>query len=335
LPPQTQAAIRIRRRLDVSSLTSRITLTGAPASPIDTTALTKNAATVHTPAFIKSLQMVSAFVQSIPFSCRVTLYAQTIISPNGLRSEDEKWRASVLRASLLADLACEQASLRLKKRNHGLTEDIVMSLLPRLAAFCQIELAHLPVDCAEGKHILELLATFTAYMKTQHVWYEKFLPGRRYRKVTKVSTLLINNLIARTFSTSRPAREHVKNASCEVLKQWKRDVSRVRDLHKTNKNLNSINLKGRAFAGVLGSIAGGSIEYDEDVEGGANSITGRICTEFDMLFTPGSGSVVAQHEETMLASKYGTARENIIASGVTANQQATLDLAASPPVYAW
>src|SRR6202035_2135716 len=153
---------------------------------------------------------------------------------------------------------------------------------------------HLPVDCAEGKHVLELFATFTAYMKTQLVWYEKFLPGRRYRLVTKVSTLLINNLISRIFSTLRPAREHVKNASCEVLKQWKRDVTRVRDLHKANKNLNSINLKGRAFAGVVGSIAGGSIEYDEDVEGGANCIAASICTEFDMLFTPGSGSVVAQ-----------------------------------------
>jgi hypothetical protein len=56
IPPKMQAAIRVRRLLDVLSLTSRITLTAAPASPVDKMALSSDAATIHTPTFIKSPQ---------------------------------------------------------------------------------------------------------------------------------------------------------------------------------------------------------------------------------------------------------------------------------------
>jgi hypothetical protein len=69
IPPKMQAAIRVRRLLDVVSLSSRITLTAAPASPVDKMALlSPNAATIHTPEFIKSPQVTSAFVQSVPYA---------------------------------------------------------------------------------------------------------------------------------------------------------------------------------------------------------------------------------------------------------------------------
>ena len=47
IPPKMRAGIRVRRLLDVLSLSSRITLTAAPASPVEKTALSPNAATIQ------------------------------------------------------------------------------------------------------------------------------------------------------------------------------------------------------------------------------------------------------------------------------------------------
>jgi hypothetical protein len=78
IPPKTQAAIRVRRLLNVLSFSSRFTLTAAPASPVDKMGLSPNAATIHTPEFIKSPQVTSAFVQSIPYAHRITLYVEAL-----------------------------------------------------------------------------------------------------------------------------------------------------------------------------------------------------------------------------------------------------------------
>jgi hypothetical protein len=189
IPPKTQAAIRVRRLLDVLSLSSRITLTAAPASPVDKTALSPNAATIHTPEFIKSPQVTSAFVQSIPYARRITLYVEALRTLDSSPSMNEERRAGVLRASLLADLACEQEALRLKKRNHGLTEACFKLLLPRLSAFCQIDLPAMPLESAGRHHLLALLADLKAYMTSKSSWYQGIFPGYRSSQVTKVSNI--------------------------------------------------------------------------------------------------------------------------------------------------
>jgi len=51
IPPTTQTAIRVRRLLDVSSLTNRITLTASRASQIDTTAVLRGSSTIYNPVF--------------------------------------------------------------------------------------------------------------------------------------------------------------------------------------------------------------------------------------------------------------------------------------------
>ena len=132
-----QAAICVRRFLDVFSLSSRIKLTAAPASSVDDKALSPSAATIHTPAFKRSPQVSSAYVQSIPYVRRIALYVEVLRALDTSPSMNEEQRAGVLRANLLADLACE---LRLKKRNHGLTEACFKLLLPRPNAFCEIDL---------------------------------------------------------------------------------------------------------------------------------------------------------------------------------------------------
>jgi len=357
LPPKTQAAIRIRRLLDVSSLTARITLTGAPASPVDTLALTANAATVHSPAFIKSPQNVAAFLQSIPFSRRVVLYADALVAFSGSVSANDEWRAHVLRASLLADLACEQAMLRMKKRTHGLTEGSITLLSPRLTVLSQMNLSRLAVDSMGGKHLLDLLANFMAYMETQVAWYELILPGRRSRKVTKTSTALINRLVSRIFSNGPVAQKHLRAASTKVMKSWKADVASVRRLLKNGQSNQAINLKGCAFARVLqaGGVAGGKIEWREGAANSSTSISGSICTEFGILFTPesflaggpngngiarspgangriGSGlGTITRNAEAAQIAQFGSVKKDNITRRVTANRRAMLDLSSHPP----
>jgi len=353
LPPRTQAAIRVRRSLDVSSLGSRITLTAAPASPVDPMAVPRGAATIHTPAFIRSPQIVSAFLQSIPFTRRVATYAEALTTLDLSYFGSDMSEADVLRASILADLACEQATLRLEKDNHAVTEGSIKLLLSHLTTFCRIELPPLPADRVGRKHLLDLLAIFTAYMKTHLAWYEQLVPTRRSRHVTKISTVLINDLMSRVFPPGSPSQKALKTASSRVRKQWKTDVARVRRLLQTsNATGQVVTLKGRAFAGVLGSVAGGKIEWRNQEFNEASSIAGSVCTEFGMLFTPESSlaggphgsktkgvasrsslSSVTQHEHAIQLSRSGTRRRDTISSRVTANRRATLDLASSPPIH--
>ena len=352
LPPRTQAAIRVRRSLDVSSLGSRIVLTATPASPVDPLAVARGAATIHTPAFIRSPQIVSAFLQSIPFTRRVATYAEALTTLDLSGFESDTFQADILRASILADLACEQAMLRLKKRNHGVTEGSIKLLLSHLTTFSMIELPPLPADRAGRKHLLDLLATFTAYMKTHLAWYQLLIPARRSRQITEISTVLINDLMSRVFPFGSSSKKQLKAASNGVRKQWKTDVARVRRFLKAiDATGQVVSLKGRAFAGVLGSVAGGKIEWHNEESNEATSIAGSVCTEFGILFTPesflaggshGSNTIgvtsrsslssVTRHEHAIELSRSGTRRRDTISLRVSANRRATLDLASSPPI---
>jgi hypothetical protein len=329
LPPMTQAAIRIRRYLDVFSLTTRITLTGAPASPVDTTALDRRATTIHTPSFIRSPQIISAFLQSIPFLHRVSIYSQTLVALDGSGSENDEWRAGVLRASLLADLACEQAALRTRKKTHGLTEGSIMQLLHRLTAFCEIDLPPGTEDGAGRRHLLGMLAEFTAYMKAQLAWYDSILPARRSRQVTKVSTLLIDHLITRLFPAELPSKAHLRTASNDILKQWKRDVQAL--TRTINSPTQVVSVKGRAFAALMGAVSTGKIEWWEENQ--STSMAGVVCTEFGFFSAPQSSEAVTLHprplsiniesyEPTEAAEfgRYGIVRKNTIATRERANR---------------
>jgi hypothetical protein len=288
IPPKTQAAIRVRRLLDVLSLSSRITLTAAPASPVDKMALSQNAATIHTPAFIKSPQITSAFVQSIPYARRIALYVEALRTLDFSPSMNEERRAGVLRASLLADLACEQEALRLKKRNHGLTEACFKLLLPRLSAFCQIDLPAMPLETAGRHHLLALLTDLKAYMASKSSWYQGIFPGYRSSRVTKVSNTLIDGLMSRVFSSGSLAKKHVATASSKTLKEWKKDLKSTQASLSRSGNPNQpVTLKGRAFAALLGSVACGENKWSDDPNNPA-SIAGSVCTEFSMISTPES-----------------------------------------------
>ena len=289
IPPKMQAGIRVRRLLDVLSLTSRITLTAAPASPADKTALSPNAATIHTPEFIKSPQVTSAFVQSIPYARRIALYVDVLRTLDSSPSMNEEQRAGVLRASLLADLACEQEALRLKKRNYELTEDCFKLLLPRLSAFCQIDLPAIPPESAGRRHLLALLADLKAYMKCKTPWYQKpIFFGYRSSLVTKVSKDLIGGLMSRIFPLESSAKERVATASSKTLKGWKKDLKSTKKLLSRRGTPDQpVSLKGRALAALLGSVACGENKWFNDPNNHA-SIAGSVCTEFGMLTTPES-----------------------------------------------
>jgi hypothetical protein len=331
LPPLTQAAIRIRRYLNVFSLTTRITLTGAPASPVDTKVLDRRAATIHTPSFIRSPQIISAFLQSIPFLRRVSIYSQTLAALDGSGSENDQWRAGVLRASLLADLACEQAALRTRKKTHGLTENSIRQLLCRLTAFCEIDLPPRSEDGAGRRHLLGMLAEFTAYMKAQLAWYDPILPARRSRQVTKVSTLLIDDLITRLFPAEFPSKVHLRTASNDILTQWKRDVqASTRTANSPNQ---VVNVKGRAFAALLGTVSRGNNEWWEQNQ--STSTAGVVCTEFGFFSAPESSQAVKFHPRPLSISvesyqpteaaefgRSGIVRKKTIASREKANQRA-------------
>ena len=284
IPPNTQAAIRVRRLLDVLSLSSRITLTAAPASPVDKKALSPNAATIHTPAFIKSPQVTSAFVQSIPYACRIVLYVEVLRTLDSSPSTNEERRAGVLRASLLADLACEQDVLRLKKRNHGLTEACFKLLLPRLSAFCQIDLPAMPLESGGRQHLLALLANLKAYMASRSSWYQNIFSDYRSSLVTEASNKLIDSLVSRIFSSESLAKEHVAAASSKTLEKWKKDL---KSLNRSGISNRPVTLKGRAFAALLGSVACRENKWSDDPNNLA-SIAGSVCTEFSMLSTPES-----------------------------------------------
>jgi hypothetical protein len=292
IPPKMQAAIRVRRLLDVLSLSSRITLTAAPASPVDKMALSPNAATIHTPEFIKSPQVTSAFLQSIPYACRITLYFEALRTLDSSPSMDEERRAGVLRASLLADLGCEQEVLRLKKRNHGLTEGCFKLLLPRLSAFCQIDPPAMPPESAGRHHLLALLADLKAYMTSKSSWYQGIFPGYRSSQITKVSNDLIDGLLSRIFSSESSAKKlvkkHVAAASSKTLKQWKKDLKSTKKSFSKSGNPNQpITFKGCASAALLGSVACRENKWSHNPNDPA-SITGSVCTEFGMLSTPES-----------------------------------------------
>ena len=289
IPPKMQAAIRVRRLLDVLSPSSRITLTAAPASPVDKMALSPNAATIHTPAFIKSPQVTSAFAQSIPYASRITLYAEALRKLDSSPSMDDERRAGILMASLLADLACEQEALRLKKRNHGLTEACFKLLLPRLSAFCLIDLPAMALESAGGRHLLALLTDLKAYMASKSSWYQGVFPGYRSSPITKVSNNLIEGLMSRIFSSGSSAKKHIAAASSKTVKAWKKDLkSTKRSLERSgNPNQLVVTLKGRAFAALLGSVAWGESKWSEDPNN-PTSIAGSVCTEFGILSTPES-----------------------------------------------
>ena len=230
IPPKTQAAIRVCRLLDVLSLTTGITLTAAPASPVDKMALSPNAATIHMPEFIKSPQVTSAFVWSIPYACRIAFYVEVLCTLDLSPSKNDEQRAGVLRASLLADLACEQELLQLKKQNHGLTEACFKLLLPQLSAFCQIDLPAKPLKSAGRCHILALLTDLKAYMVSKFSWYEGIFPGYYCSpQVTKVSNNLINSLLSCISSeSSESTKKHIAAASSKTLKVWKKDLKSKR-----------------------------------------------------------------------------------------------------------
>jgi hypothetical protein len=330
IPQDTQAAIRLRRLLDVLSLSSRITLTAAPASPVDKTALSPNAATIHTPEFIKSPQIISAFVQSIPYARRITLYVEALRTLDSLPSMNEERRAAILRASLLADLACEQEALRLKKRNHGLTEACFKLLLPRLSAFCQIDLPAMPLESAGRHHLLALLTDLKAYMATKSSWYQGIFPGNRSLRVTKVSNNLIDDLISRIFTSESLAKKHIAGTSSKTLKEWKKDLKSKK---KSSGNSNQpVTLKGRAFAAVLGSVAYRENKWSDDPNNPA-SIAGSVYTEFGMLstpelfasfghFRPGS---INHNRDAMVVTNSSIMRKKTIKSMSSLNKQLTSD----------
>jgi hypothetical protein len=196
---------------------------------------------------------------------------------------NEERRAGILRASLLADLACEQQALRLKKRNHGLTEACFKLLLPRLNAFCQIDLPPKPLESAGRHHVLGLLIDLNAYMTSKSSWYQKIFPGYRSSRVTKVSNLLIDGFMSRIFSSVSSAKKHVKAASSKTLNRWKNDLSRSKSSGNPNQ---PVTLKGRAFAALLGSVSCGEHKWSDNTD--PASIEGSVCTEFGMLLTPES-----------------------------------------------
>jgi hypothetical protein len=357
LPPQTQAAIRLHRSLDVSSLTTCISLTAAPASPVDTMALPPGSTTIHTPAFIKSPQITSAFLQSITFRSRIALYVEVLHKLDFALANDER-RAGLLRASLLADLACEQEVLRMKKRNHGLTEGSVTLLLPRLGAFCQIDLPPMPLESAGRHHLLVLLANLKAYMMTKDSWYTIFVPGYRSRRITKMSNLLIDDLVSRVFSTGATANKYVVAASSKTLKQWNKDFRAMREsLRKGGRSDQLVSLKGRALAAVLGDVAGGKIEWCVEPPHLATSIAGCVCTIFSIFFTPSASNhpgssghptraeassnasmlgSIAPNRDAELITRRSTMRRDSIASKRNANRRRTRELSfvsTEPPVY--
>ena len=337
IPPKMQAAIRVRRLLDVLSLSSRITLTAAPASPIDRMALSPNAATIHTPAFIKSPQVTSAFVQSIPYACRIALYVEALHTLDSSPSINDERRAGVLRASLLADLACEQEVLRLKKRNHGLTEACFKLLLPRLSAFCQIDLPAMALESVGRHHLLALLTDLRAYIESKSSWYQDIFPGYRSSRVTKVSNNLIDGLMSRIFPSESSAKKHITAASSKTLKEWKKDLkSRRKSLFRSGGNYQLVTLKGRAFAALLGSVAGGENKWSDNPNNPA-SIAGSVCTEFGMLSTPesfaacgnpasfgGLGSIT-HNRDSMVVTNLSIIRKATIKSRSTLNKQITSD----------
>ena len=284
IPPRSQAAIRVRRLLDVSSLSSGITLTAAPASPIDKKGLPRNATTIHTPAFIKSPQITSAFVQSIPYARRIALYVEALGKLDLSPSTNDDRRANVLRASLLADLACEQEVLRFRKQLHGLTENCFKLLLPRLSAFCKINLPAMPLDSAKSRlHLLALLSDLKAYIASKFSFFQEIFPGYRSPLITKVSNKLIDDFVSRNFSSGPSAKKDIAAASSKTLKRWKKNLKSAQQ-----QSLNSrVTLKGRAFAALLGSVAWGENDWN-DFPNNSNSIAGSVLTEFGMLSTPGS-----------------------------------------------
>ena len=192
-------------------------------------------------------------------------------------------------ASLLADLACEQEALRLKKRNHGLTEACFKLLLPRLSAFCLIDLPAMALESAGGRHLLALLTDLKAYMASKSSWYQGVFPGYRSSPITKVSNNLIEGLMSRIFSSGSSAKKHIAAASSKTVKAWKKDLkSTKRSLERSgNPNQLVVTLKGRAFAALLGSVAWGESKWSEDPNN-PTSIAGSVCTEFGILSTPES-----------------------------------------------
>jgi len=353
IPPKMQAAIRVRRLLDVLSLSSRITLTAAPASPVDKMALSPNAATIHSPEFIKSPQVTSAFVQTIPYARRITLYVEALRTLDSSPSMDEERRAGVLRASLLADLACEQEVLRLKKRNHGLTEACFKLLLPRLSAFCQMDLPAMPPESAGGHHLLTLLADLKAYMTCKSSWYQGISPGYRSSQVTKASNELIDGLMSRIFSSessaTKLAKKQVAATLSKTLKKWKKDLKSTKKSLSTSGNPNQpVTLKGCAFAALLGSVACGENKWSNNPNDPA-LIAGSVCTEFGMLSTPesfaacrnpassghptraqaasdssGLGSIT-HHKDAMIVTNLSITRKATIKSRSTLNKRLVSD----------
>jgi len=347
IPANTQAAIRARRLLDVLSLSSRITLTAAPASPVDKMALSPNAATIHTPAFIKSPQITSAFVQSIPYARRIALYVEVLCTLDSSPSMNEEQRAEILRASLLADLACEQEALRLRKRNHGLTEACFKLLLPRLSALCQIDLPAMPLESAGGRHLLSLLIDLKTYMASKSPWYQGIFPGYRSSRVTKVSNKLIDGLMSGIFPAGSRAKKHIAAASSKTLKEWKKDLKSAQK--SLSRSGNPVTLKGRTFAAVLlGSVACGENKWS-DGPNNSTSIAGSVCTEFSLLSTPGSFTAcknptsldhptraqaasggsglgsITHHRDTTVVTNSSIIRKATIKSRSTLNKQLTSD----------
>jgi len=222
-------------------------------------------------------------------------------------------------------LACEQEALRLKKRNHGLTEACFKLLLPRLSAFCQIGLPPMPLASAGRLHLLDLLTYLKAYMASKSSWYQGIFSSDRSSLVTKVSNNLIDDFMSRIFSSGPSAKMHVSAASSKTRKEWKKDLKSTRKLFSRSGNPNQpLTLKGRAFAALLGSVACKENKWSDDPNNPASiAIAGSVCTEFGMFSTP--ESFVAFNRDAMAVTNKSIKRKAKIKSMSTLNKRLTSD----------
>jgi len=191
--------------------------------------------------------------------------------------------------------------------------------LPRLSAFCEIDLPALPLESAGRHHLLALLTDLNAYMRSKSAWYHGIFSSYRTSRVTKVSNNLIDGLLSCVFSSKSSAKKHVASASSKTLGEWKRDVE------STKRSLSSrgpVTLKGRAFAALLGSVACTENKWSDNPNDPV-SIAGSVCTEFNMLSTPKS---VTHNKDIMKVTNKSIERKATITSRSTLNRRFTSDL---------
>ena len=318
-----QAAICVRRFLDVFSLSSRIKLTAAPASSVDDKALSPSAATIHTPAFKRSPQVSSAYVQSIPYVRRIALYVEVLRALDTSPSMNEEQRAGVLRANLFADLACE---LRLKKRNHKLTEACFKLLLPRPNAFCEIDLPCLWNPREDNTSWL----FWQTWKRTWHL-NPPGIKGFSLAMVLPMSPrcpiiwLMVLCLVF--FSPNLLQRSMLQPLHPRPWKIGRKTWSQRKNFSRGIQN-QSIILIGRAFASLLGSVACRENKWSDNPNNPV-SIAGSVCTEFSMLSTPES---ITLNRDTMKVANNSIERKATIASRSTLNRRFISDFTSNENV---